>query len=743
MLFKKKEKKTEAPKGPPADLIEILAACRSKFKKFDSDLITKAFYWCLEANKDKVRRSGAPAWTHPVAVAKIIIDELPLDDVSVACALLHDITYTGEVYSIKHIQSEFGSTIAEIVGGIAKIKHVENQNLHQFENYRKLILSMFTDVRIILIKLADRLHNMRTLEYLSEEYREKISLETLEVYAPFSNRFGLGKLKWELEDLAFKFLDPGMYEEIGRRLQLTRSQRQDYIKNFIEPFVKRLDANELMKKNNIKYKISGRPKHIYSIYNKMQIQEKDMDELYDLFAIRIIIDNDDSAYCFLAYGILTEIYKPVPTTFKNYISNPKQNGYQSLHTAVYGPDGRPVEVQLRTRKMHEVAERGFAAHFKYKRGLLPAQSILENKSLDEWIDTVRSIFERIGEENYQELIDKVNAENIIEEIYALTPNNEYITLPKRATPLDFAYAIHTDVGNSCIGAKINGKVQPLDYNLRSGDRVEILNSKNQRPQKEWLRMSVTQRARNAINKYLAEENARLAKHGKMMWNQLIVQAFDGITDSDAENIAQKFRLPSSDILFEKIAKSEIEISSIYNELKNDAKHVNNSGSWASRDNMLWAGFDKPISRFKGNLKDNPLSQKFATCCYPLEGDKIVGVVISDREMVIHRKECSRISEYLNHNQPTAFELEWQSIAQKNRISKLFITADETKTLINDITSLILNFPHTLIKSLSFENKDNTFRGFVSLNVDDRTQLEEIINKLSSLDGIKSVERYLE
>ena len=463
LSFKRKsgEKKTAKKLGvnKEADLEYLLLECAGHLKKFDENLITKAYHWCCEANKNRLLRSGEPFHTYPLSVAHVLISEIPLDDTSVASALLAGCIHQNGPFSLSDIRSEFSGTITEIVENIITIKKIDPETFSQLENYRKILLSLFKDVRIILIVLADKLHNLRTLEFLPEHKQYAQAKEAMEVYAPFAQRFGLFHLKWEIEDLSFKYINPQAYNEIKHGLKLTRNEREDYLKRFTKPIQDRLSKVELFKKNSISFEITARAKHIYSIFNKMIAREKGMDELYDLFAVRIIIDSDENSYCFLVYGILAELYKPVPGTFKNYISSPKKNGYQSIHTAVFGPQDKPVEIQIRTRKMHEISERGVAAHFDYKRGLLPAQSVLDDKELLEWMNLVRNTFENAsGSDDTETILESLKNNLFQDEIYVFTPSKEFRVLPKDSTPLDFAYNIHSEIGNHCIGAKVNARV---------------------------------------------------------------------------------------------------------------------------------------------------------------------------------------------------------------------------------------------------------------------------------------------
>jgi RelA/SpoT family (p)ppGpp synthetase len=451
-------------------LDDLLSVCRKNLRTVNEDLIRRAFEFSIEAHKNDIRASGDPFFNHPYEVAMVVAKEVPLDDVSVASALMHDVAEDTD-YEIKDIRQEFGDTIADIVDGATKISDIfRSHEVTQAESYRKLLLSMVNDIRVMLLKFADRLHNMRTLEYLPKDKQVRLAKETLDIYAPFAHRFGLAKIKWELEDLSFKYIHPEEYEEIAHKIKTRRRERESYIKKFVEPIENRL------REEGMSFEVEGRPKHIYSIYNKMVNRGKPLDEIYDLFAVRIILDTDNTNDCFTAYGVVTSIYIPIPERFKNYISVPKKNGYQSIHATVVGLEGKKVEVQIRTRAMHEVAEKGVAAHWRYKENRTQLDEELEN-----WITWVREIFEHADEEApAKQLMESFKLNLYQDEIYVFTPTGELKILPQSATPVDFAFAVHSNIGQHCLSAKVNGRIVPLDAHLHSGDQVEIITSKNQR-----------------------------------------------------------------------------------------------------------------------------------------------------------------------------------------------------------------------------------------------------------------------
>ncbi|MEE9186770.1 MAG: RelA/SpoT family protein, partial [Bacteroidota bacterium] len=538
-------------------LEELLVACRSNLRSVDEDLIRKAFEFSLDAHKHDMRASGEPYFQHPYEVAKIVANEIPLDDISVASALLHDVAEDTE-YEVKDVRAEFGPTVGDIVDGVTKITDIfRSHEVTQAENYRKLLLSMVNDIRVMLVKFADRLHNMRTLEYLSTEKQKRLAKETLEIYAPFAHRFGLAKIKWELEDLAFKFLYSAEYERMARSIRAKRREREHFIKKFVAPIEKRL------KEESFKFEISGRPKHLFSIYNKMIKRAKPMEEIYDLFAVRIILDTENNNDCFGAYGIVTEIYIPIPERFKNYISIPKKNGYQSIHTTVVGPEGKMIEVQIRTRSMHEVAEKGVAAHWKYKENIEALEEELEH-----WVSWVREIFDRPDEEApAQQLMESFKLNLYQDEIYVFTPKGDLKILPKRATPLDFAFEIHSNIGLHCIGAKVNGRLVPLNAILKSGDQIEVITSKTQTPSADWEQFVITHKAKANIRKWLKEEKRKLLAKGKDIWEKKLKKHKLHMNEDELAKFVRSMKIDNVQTYYLRIAREEVEVNTIVGQLK--------------------------------------------------------------------------------------------------------------------------------------------------------------------------------
>ena len=526
------------------ELDDLLEVCRENLPKVDEDLIQRAFFLSYWAHRGVERASGEPYVTHPLQVARLVAEDIGFDDMSVAAALMHDVV-EDTTYSLEFIREEFGESMASIIDGLTKISDVfDSRDVGRAENVRKLMLSMASDIRVILIKFADRLHNMRTIEALPERKQLKIASETQDLFAPLAHRFGLFRIKSELEDLCLKVLEPKKYYEVVEGLRATREERESYIDGFIEPIRERLDEEEFG------FEIYGRPKHIYSIYRKMKEQNKSLDEIYDLFAIRVVIDSDGQQGredCWKVYSMVTEIYKPLPERFRDFISVPKSNGYQSIHTTVVGHDGKPVEVQIRTDRMHEVAENGVAAHWKYKEGIDD-----HDERMEEMFAWVRELLENPHPDKATEFVEEFRLNLYDEEIYVFTPQGDLMTLPKDATPVDFAFRVHTEVGFQCIGAKVNGKMVPLSHELTSGDQVEIITSKKQTPSPDWINFVVTSKARSQIRHWIRKDRRDTIDHGRSILKKKLDRAGLEVDEQDLNRYASKQNFPNTRQMFYEI-----------------------------------------------------------------------------------------------------------------------------------------------------------------------------------------------
>ncbi len=719
-------------KDTNADLSYLLVRCKKRLGKFDKNLIKSAFNLCIQAHEGKVRKSGEPFYTHSLQVAIIVIDEIPLDDISVASALLHDVLNYSEKYKLDDIRKQFGPTVAEIVTGVHKIKNIESYNidqLNQLENYRKLLLSLFTDVRIILIKLADRLHNMRTLEYLPVDRQIYLANETLEVYAPFANRFGLRNLKWELEDLAFKYTYRKEYDSIKSSLRGTRKEREEYVDRFTAPIKEKLEKDRFLRKNRIKFEISGRAKHIFSIYNKMRARQKAVGELYDLVAVRIIINSNDDNMCFYVYGLIAAIYPPVFETFKDYINAPKKNGYQSIHVAVVGPDKKPVEIQIRTERMHRISEHGFASHFGYKRGLLPAQSVLDDKNIQEWMDTVRVIFENTSEETPQQLLESVKKNLFMDEIHVFTPANELRAFPRDATPLDFAFSIHSEIGYQCIGAKVNGKIVPLDYKLHNGDQVEILTSANQKPSKQWLRIVATSRAKTLISKYIRDDQKKVEEIGRNIWLKNLEKHNLKIDQDDLSKLAKSLNYKDIPEFFVALGSHKFDIGRANDYFKY----------------MLNDGFDRTKFEPGNKPAKSKLTSKIsiAECCCPLKDDKITGLITDSNVLTIHRSECPRVKKEIESNHSKQINVDWNDISIKEFKSHIHVTASEHPDFVGELTGAIVGCEGITLEGMDLDSNAGRTDSDIVVVLKSLSHYKLLADRISKVKSFESIKRIIE
>lgn len=717
-----------------ANLKKLLDVCRKNLKNFNEDLITRAFWFSYNAHKDNYRASGEPYFNHPYEVAMIVANEIPLDDISVASALLHDIVEDTS-FTIEDIQAEFGEKIARIVDGLTKITGIfeaDTRNVVEAENYRKLLIALSTDIRVILVKFADRLHNMRTLEYLPEHKRRRIAKETLEIYAPLAHRFGLAQIKWELEDLAFKYLNPEAYEDIARRVAQTRKQREEYIKEFAKPIEKALAER------GFKFEINGRPKHLYSIYNKMIKRGKTFEELYDLFAVRIILDTDNTTDCWTAYGIVTDIYRPVPERFKDYITNPKSNGYRSIHTTVIGPEGKMVEVQIRTRAMHEIAEKGLAAHWKYKENITET-----DKQFEQWVKWVRDILE--NQTDINEFVEDLKLNLYQDEIYVFTPKGDLKILPRGATPVDFAFEIHTEIGLRCIGAKVNGRVVPLNYQLKTGDQVEIITGKHRLPSRDWLNFVVTSKAKSQIRKWINEEKRRLVDIGKEIWEKKVRKSKIHINDDELLKIVRElYKVDNLQKFYLGIAEGEFDLVDVVRKIKErqEAKETTKYDKEVI-DNVI-GEILKPQKAIVIDGTGFNLLYTFAKCCHPVPGDDIIGFVTRGEGIKIHRRDCINVERLKEQDEDRFVEVVWSTILDGMAFPVgIAIEGEDKPGVLKEITTVISGYQNTNIKAVNIETQNSIFRGIIIVEVKNLEHLNVLIDKLRRIESVYSVSRYQE
>jgi guanosine-3',5'-bis(diphosphate) 3'-pyrophosphohydrolase len=713
-------------------LNHLLDVCRSNLYSYNEELIRRAFEFSWNAHvKGKPRASGEPYFSHPFEVALVVAKEIPLDDISVAAALLHDVV-EDTPYDLKAVRAEFGNEIAEIVDGVTKISGaVESHDISRAENYRKMLLSMAKDVRVILVKFADRLHNMRTLTFLPSEKQQRIAKETLEIYAPLAHRFGLAKVKWEFEDLAFKHLNTSDYEYISRKLQAKRREREAYIRKFIQPIKKRLEDEES------KFEITGRPKHIYSIYNKMVKRSKPIEEIYDLFAVRVVLDTEDKNDCFTVYGIVSEIYTPVPERFKDYISVPKQNGYQSIHTTVVGPEGKMVEIQIRTKQMDEVAERGVAAHWKYKEGVKES-----DKNLEEWISWVREILEQptvSTDDTASSFLEGFKLDLYQDEIYVFTPKGELQILPKGATPVDFAFEIHSQVGTHCVGAKINGRIVPLNTKLNSGDQIEIITSSNQNVNPDWEKFVVSRKAKAHIRRWLNEEARKKASEGEELWTKRLKKNKLSVSEEDFAKLLHDLKCDNPQKFYTAISDEEIEPEKLITRLKQQ-KTSKEAGD-VPKPAHTFVEIARKAS--EGIVVDGSRSDwkvSYAKCCNPIPGDEIVGFVTTGEGIKIHRKSCPNVGRMDGPVKERIVEASWPGERSGLFVAGVTISGLDRPGILTEVTHTITNYQDTNIRSVSAEVRSAIFEGQIIMYVKDREHLERLIDKLKKVEGVTRVDR---
>jgi RelA/SpoT family (p)ppGpp synthetase len=708
-------------------LEELLSLCRKNLPMVNEELITKAFMFSYESHKNDFRASGEPYFNHPVEVASIIAREIPLDDVSVASALLHDVVEDSDI-ELGLITREFGKEVAEIVDGVTKISGVfRGQEIVQAENYRKLLLSMVKDVRVILVKFADRLHNMRTLEFVQPQKQRRIAKETLEIYAPFANRFGLGAVKWEMEDLAFKYLNREAYDDIAKSINNTRKEREAFIGRFIKPI------DEKLKEIKIKYELGGRAKHLYSIYRKMVKQNRPFEDIYDLLAVRIILESNDPNECYYVLGVISNLYKPIGERFKDFISIPKKNNYQSIHTTVIGPDAKLVEVQIRTRKMHEIAEKGVAAHWKYKEGVMAS-----DKDLEDWVNWVRDVFENASkDEATKEILASFKLTLYQDEIYVFTPKGDLIKLPLNSTPVDFAYEIHSKVGNSCIGAKVNGKIVPLDTMLHSGDQVSIIMGKNPRPNKSWLQFAVTHKAKTNIRKFLNKEEERIVEQGKEIWERKIKKLKLAFTPDDVSKLFRKLKFENSQQFYSAIAQERISLDNILNPVQEPEQR--------EVPELEFEKFATSVRTSAGGVivegENKGVAYSYAKCCNPIPGDVVVGYITIGEGIKIHRKDCKNLINMVRYGEDRLVAVQWPKTEGASFIAGLIIKGDDMPGILKDLSNAITTYQNTNIKSVNISTTDSMFRGTITVYVRDLVHLRGLIEKIKKTRGVYSVERF--
>lgn len=713
----------------------LLRALKPKLKTGDKELVRSAFEIAVEAHKTMRRKSGEPYIFHPLAVAMICVEEIGLGVRSTICALLHDTVEDTDV-TLEDIQNEFGLEIAKIIDGLTKISTVvDNNSSQQAENFKKILLTLTDDPRVILIKLADRLHNMRTLDSMKREKQLKVSSETVYVYAPLAHRMGLYAVKTEMEDLAMKYLEPDIYRQIARKLSETKRERTRYVNEFIKPVKERLD------KAGFTYEIFGRPKSIHSIWNKMKNKNVEFEEVYDLFAIRVIVDvpsETEKEACWKVYSFVTDMYSPAPERLRDWLSNPKSNGYEALHTTVMGPQGKWVEVQIRSKRMNEIAEKGLAAHWKYKEGGG------EEDRFDIWFSQIREVL-RSEDISSIDFLQDFKTSFLAEEIYVYTPKGDVKMLPVGSSALDFAFSVHSAVGSTCIGAKVNHKLVPIGHKLRSGDQIEVITSNKQKPNEDWLSLVVTAKAKNRIKDALKDQKRKIAEEGKYVAEKKLHAIGASFSAHNIDELVAFYKVHSPLDLFYNIAIKQIDLKEIKDfEVKGDkiepvrpkkpepiAPEVGASKSEIKKDTELII-FGESSDRIVYTL---------ANCCKPIPGDDVFGFVSTGKGLTIHRTNCPNATKLLSSYGHRVVKTKWAKNKEISFLTGLKITGLDDVGVIHKITNLISGELKINISAITVEAKEGIFEGNIRLYVHDKDELDQLFQMLRILPGIQSVQRY--
>lgn len=718
---------------------KLLKSIKVDMDETDKKNIRFAYEMAVEAHREQRRKSGEPYILHPIEVARICAEEIGLGPTAIIAALLHDVVEDTAV-TLADIRTRFGDKITNIVDGLTKLKRDFNPTTAQAENFKKVLSTLIYDVRVVLIKMADRLHNMRTIGAMPKHKQLRIAAETSYIYAPLAHRLGLYNLKTEFQDLCMKITERDQYDEIAQKLQETKRQRNAYINEFIDPLREKLDELK------INYRIHGRPKSISSIYNKIKKKNVPFEEIYDLFAVRIIVDvkrEKEKPICWQVYSIVTDVHTPIPERLKDWITTPKSNGYESLHTTVIGPKGKYVEVQIRSERMDEIAERGFAAHWKYKE--IKSQQDL----YDAWLDNIRDLMEDVDKDALEFVTDfKSNLFN--EEIFVYTPKGDMKILPKGATALDFAFSIHTDVGYHCTAIKVNNRLVPMGYQLDNGDQVHVTTSKNQKPSEDWLKMVVTGRAKSKIKSALREDIRKLADMGKEMLERKLSHLKLDL-EVNADNITKHYGFKNRTDLFASIYNGYINLSDLkeykveHGRILFDAPKVKKIEPITEpAPQIKKSRKPKSITRHLISINGEPGEQydySFATCCNPVMGDDIFAFVGTNSGVKIHRTACPNAENMMTNFGYRTLNAEWSNQTSTDFIANLLITGiDDGPGVIERVTGEISSKLGMNIRSFSMAGDEGYYEGKMSLIVNNTNQLNQAIRALKSLQGVSTVTR---
>ena len=702
------------------------------------ELIDKAFHIALDAHKDQRRKKGEPYILHPIAVAKIVANDIGLGATSIACALLHDVVEDSE-YTYEDIKNLFNQEIADIVQGLTKISVMSNQNVSvQSENFRKLLLTLASDFRVILVKIADRLHNMRTLDSMRPDKQKKIASETVYLYAPLAHRLGLYTIKSELEDLSLKYNNPEVYNDIANKLALTKDERKNYIQEFKNQVLERLNSE------NLNFTIKGRAKAISSIYRKMLKQGVPFEEVYDNYAIRIIYKSDQKNEKFLAwkiYSVITDLYHSNPSRMRDWITQPRSTGYESLHITVLGPDKKWIEVQIRSERMDDIAEKGVAAHYRYKEGYKKDSS---DQIFDKWVMDIREVLEQQKALSTKEVVDSIILNLYSKEVFVFTPKGDVKILPKGASALDYAFSVHSDLGMKCVGAKVNGRLVPISYILENGDQVDILSSANQKPKANWLDFLVTSRAKTKIKQFLNSEKSVAVAEGKEIMRRKLRHAKLNFNDEEINKMQKFFGLKTSQDLFIGFQDGSLDASSIRKYL--DSKSViSNFLSKFKKTTHTKAvtnfveQADKNLDLIVFGKDEEKLNYSFAKCCSVLPGDKIFGFVTIADGIKVHNDQCPNAINLRAQYDYRVIQAKWVNEERFKNQTTLDIEGIDRLGILNDVTKTI-NSMGLDVKSINLSSNDGIIRGEMIIEMKNRHQLEEAISLLEKIEGVIKVTR---
>ena len=716
---------------------DLLKGTYEVLSKEDKELIRKAFDIAVDAHSEQRRKTGEPYIYHPIAVAKIVAYEIGLDAVSIASALLHDVVEDTE-YTLEDMENLFGETIAKIVNGLTKISRLnkEQDASIQAENFRKMLLTLNDDVRVILIKIADRLHNMQTMDAMPAHKQVKIASETLYIYAPLAHRLGLYNIKTELEDLGLKYTEPEAYFGILGKIKESKEDQKKYLQRFEETLKSGLD------KENFDYEIKGRFKSIYSIRRKMINQNVTFDEVYDKYAIRIIYNpnsNDDKFDAWKIYTIVTDYFKPNPTRLRDWISQPKSTGYEALHITVVGPDSQWVEVQIRSNRMNEIAEKGYAAHFKYKQGAT------KDNGLDDWLNKLKETLET-QTLNAVDFVENFKLNLYSKEIYVFTPKGDLKSLPKNATALDFAFSIHTDVGLKCRGAKINGKLLPLSHQLKSGDQIEVITSSSNKPNARWLDFVITARAKARIRAALNEEEKLIADEGKAILIRKLRHLKITFNDKTTNELVNYFKLKTSFDLFFRIGNGAIDNtqlkafvsqrnSKLFNFFKSKLRRNTPEKEYVETEEVS-SKFDALVF----GKDEQKLDYKLSKCCNPIPGDKVFGFLTINDGLKVHKMNCPNAISLQSNYAYRIMPAKWIDSTKQDFKVILHISGVDNQGMANDVTRTISGNMGVFINSINIKGDDGVFEGKISISVKNISQLDKLIKKLLKIEGVKKVDR---